>query len=59
MRNEQTGGQTLVDEHRVLWHEIEVRRGEVLQALGDGDWPAAQLVRGWSTTSASSCWTRR
>jgi hemerythrin HHE cation binding domain-containing protein len=45
MSNEQAGGQTLVDEHRVLWHEIEVRRGEVLLALGDGEWPAAQLVR--------------
>lgn len=45
MRNDQTGGQTLVDEHRVLWHEIEVRREEVMQALGDGDWPAAQISR--------------
>lgn len=43
MRNDQAGGQTLVDEHRTLWHEIEVRREAVLQALGDGDWPVPQL----------------
>lgn len=45
MRNDQAGAQTLVDEHRVLWHEIEVRRGEVMVALGDGDWPVPQLAR--------------
>lgn len=45
MRSDQTGGQTLVDEHRVLWHEVEVRRGEVLSALGDGDWPVPQIAR--------------
>ena len=45
MQNDQAGGQTLVDEHRVLWHEIEVRRGEVLLALGDGDWPVSQIGR--------------
>ena len=45
MSSDRSGGQTLVDEHRVLWHEIEVRRGEVLRALGAGDWPAAQLGR--------------
>jgi hemerythrin-like domain-containing protein/uncharacterized protein (DUF2249 family) len=37
--------ETLADEHRVLWHEIEVRRAEVLHALGGGDWPVSQLVR--------------
>jgi hemerythrin-like domain-containing protein len=45
MSNDRSGGQTLVDEHKVLWHEIEVRRGEVLRALGAGDWPAEQLGR--------------
>jgi len=45
VRSDQTGGQTLVDEHRVLWHEVEVRRGEVLQALGDGKWPVSQISR--------------
>lgn len=45
MRNDQAGGQTLVDEHRMLWHEIEVRRGEVLVTLGDGDWPIQQIAR--------------
>ena len=45
MQNDQAGGQTLVDEHRVLLHEIEVRRGEVLLALGDGDWPVSQIDR--------------
>jgi len=45
MATNQAGGQTLADEHRVLWHEIEVRRAEVLRALGGGDWPVPQLVR--------------
>jgi hemerythrin-like domain-containing protein len=45
VRNAETGGQTLVDEHRALWHEVEVRRGEVLHALGDGEWPAPQIFR--------------
>jgi iron-sulfur cluster repair protein YtfE (RIC family) len=39
------GVQTLLDEHQVLRHEVEVRRRDVLLALGDGDWPAAQLLR--------------
>jgi hypothetical protein len=43
--NGQPGVQTLVDEHQVLWHEVEVRRWDVLLALGDGDWPAPQLER--------------
>lgn len=45
MNDGQAGVQTLVDEHQVLWHEVEVRRRDVLLALGDGDWPAAQLGR--------------
>jgi hemerythrin-like domain-containing protein/uncharacterized protein (DUF2249 family) len=45
MRNDQAGGQTLVDEHSMLWHEIEVRREDVLLALGAGDWPLPQLTR--------------
>jgi uncharacterized protein (DUF2249 family) len=45
MGDTQAGGQTLADEHKVLWHEIGVRRGEVLQALGDGEWPVPQLAR--------------
>ena len=45
MRDDQGCTQTLVDEHGVLWHEIEVRRGDVLHALGAGDWPVAELGR--------------
>ena len=45
MGNDQAGGQTLVDEHRVLRHELEVRRGDVLHALGNGKWPAPALTR--------------
>jgi uncharacterized protein (DUF2249 family) len=43
--NDGTGAQTLVDEHGVLWHEIEVRRGEVLHALGLGNWPVPELAQ--------------
>lgn len=45
MSSDPSGAQTLVDEHSVLWHEIEVRRGEVLHALGAGNWPVAELAR--------------
>jgi len=45
VRNDQIGAQTLVDEHSMLGHEVQVRRTEVLRALGDGRWPSTEIAQ--------------
>lgn len=45
MSNDQICTQTLVDEHSMLGHEVQVRRTQVMRALGDGRWPITEIAQ--------------